>query len=39
VETVDLLYDAFVQRRLTREWEKELHAMQSWLKKEERRAA
>jgi hypothetical protein len=39
VETLDLLYDAFIQRRLVREWEKELYAMQTWLKREERRAA
>ncbi|MCS7270738.1 MAG: hypothetical protein NZ703_06610 [Gemmataceae bacterium] len=39
VETLDLLYDAFIQRRLARDWEQELHAMQHWLRREERRAA
>jgi hypothetical protein len=39
IETLDLLYDAFVQRRLARDWEQELHAMQHWLRREERRAA
>lgn len=39
LETLDLLYDAFVQRRLGKEWEGELAAIQKWLKREDRRAA
>ncbi len=39
IETLDLLYDAFGQKRFGREWEKELQGMQKWLKREERRAA
>lgn len=34
VETLDLLYDAFVLRRFGKQWESELSAMQKWLKKE-----
>ena len=39
VETLDLLYDAFGQKRFGKEWEGELAGMQKWLKREERRAA
>ncbi len=39
IETLDLLYDAFGQKRFGREWEKELAGMQKWLKREDRRAA
>jgi hypothetical protein len=39
IETLDLLYDAFGQRRFGKDWEKELQGIQKWLKREERRAA
>lgn len=39
IETLDLLYDAFGQKRFGKEWEEELVGMQKWLKREERRAA
>ncbi|HEX4611316.1 MAG TPA: hypothetical protein VH092_24195, partial [Urbifossiella sp.] len=39
VESLDLLYDAFGQRRFGKEWEDDLPAMQRWLKREERMAA
>jgi len=39
LETLDLLYDAFGQKRLGKDWEKELMGIQKWLKREERRAA
>jgi hypothetical protein len=39
IETLDLLYDAFGQKRFGKEWEAELAGMQKWLKREERRAA
>lgn len=39
IETLDLLYDAFGQKRFGKEWEQELIGMQKWLKREERRAA
>jgi hypothetical protein len=39
IETLDLLYDAFGQKRFGKEWEGELLGMQKWLKREERRAA
>ncbi len=39
IETLDLLYDAFGQKRFGKDWEKELLGMQKWLKREERRAA
>ena len=39
IETLDLLYDAFGQRRFGPGWEKELAGMQKWLKREDRRAA
>ncbi len=39
IETLDLLYDAFGQKRFSRDWETELAGMQKWLKREERRAA
>ena len=39
VETLDLLYDAFGQKRFGKDWETELQGIQKWLKREERRAA
>ncbi|MFM8274721.1 MAG: hypothetical protein ACKODX_20655 [Gemmata sp.] len=39
LETLDLMYDAFGQKRFGREWEAELQAMQKWLKRDDRRAA
>ncbi len=39
IETLDLLYDAFGQKRFGKDWETELAGMQKWLKREERRAA
>jgi hypothetical protein len=39
IETLDLLYDAFCQKRFGKDWEKELASIQKWLKREERRAA
>jgi len=39
IETLDLLYDAFGQKRFGKDWEQELHGIQKWLKREERRAA
>jgi hypothetical protein len=39
IETLDLLYDAFGQRRFGGEWEQELVGMQKWLRRDERRAA
>ena len=39
IETLDLLYDAFGQKRFGAEWETELTGMQKWLKREDRRAA
>lgn len=39
IETLDLLYDAFGQKRFGKDWEQELLGMQKWLKREERRAA
>jgi hypothetical protein len=36
VETLDLLYDAFGQKRASEEWSKELVRMQKWLQREER---
>jgi hypothetical protein len=39
IETLDLLYDAFGQKRFGKEWEAELQGMQKWLKRDERRAA
>jgi hypothetical protein len=39
IETLDLLYDAFGQKRFGKDWEGELTGMQKWLKREERRAA
>jgi hypothetical protein len=35
VETLDLLYDAFGQKRVSDEWGKELARLQKWLKREE----
>ena len=39
IETLDLLYDVFGQKRFSKEWETELANMQKWLKREDRRAA
>jgi hypothetical protein len=39
IETLDLLYNAFGEKRFGKEWEHELAGMQKWLKREERRAA
>ncbi|MFO0823320.1 MAG: hypothetical protein U0792_09395 [Gemmataceae bacterium] len=39
IETLDLLYDVFGQKRFGREWETELANMQKWLRREERRVA
>ncbi len=39
IETLDLLYNAFGEKRFGKEWESELAGMQKWLKREERRAA
>jgi hypothetical protein len=39
IETLDLLYDAFGQKRLGKEWPDTLGRMQRWLSREERRAA
>jgi hypothetical protein len=36
IETLDLLYDAFGNRRLGSEWAKDLAKMQKWLQREER---
>jgi len=36
VETVSLLYEAFLQRRLVADWPKELECMKRWLQREER---
>ena len=35
LETLDLLYDAFVRGRATDDWGKELSRMQKWLKRDE----
>jgi hypothetical protein len=39
IETLDLIYDAFGQKRFGKDWATELADMQKWLKKEERRVA
>ena len=39
IETLDLLFDAFCQKRFGKEWETELVGMQKWLKRDDRRAA
>jgi hypothetical protein len=39
IETLDLLYDAFGQDRLGKQWKDTLPNMQKWLTREERRAA
>jgi hypothetical protein len=36
VETLDLLYDAFGQKRASDDWSKELGRMQKWLQREDR---
>jgi hypothetical protein len=36
LETLDLIYDAFVRRRASAEWQKELAKVQKWLRREER---
>ena len=35
IETVDLLYDAFLRQRLGADWPKELERVQAWLQREE----
>ena len=35
IETLDLLYEAFLQRRLSVNWSKELKRVQRWLKRDE----
>jgi hypothetical protein len=39
IESLDLLYDAFGQKRFGPDWEGELAAMQKWLRREDRRVA
>ena len=39
LEILDLIYDAFVQKRFGKDWESELVGMQKWLKREERKVA
>jgi hypothetical protein len=39
IETLDLLYDAFGEKRFGKDWETELAGIQKWLKRDERRAA
>jgi hypothetical protein len=39
LETLDLVYDAFLSRRLTESWSAELGQMKKWLRREERRQA
>ena len=39
IETLDLLYNAFGEKRFGKEWEAELAGMQKWLKREDRKAA
>jgi hypothetical protein len=36
IETLDLLYDAYVAKRLSKEWPGELERMQTWLKRLDR---
>jgi len=36
IETVDLLFDAFLERRLSADWPKELKRIHEWLQPEER---
>jgi hypothetical protein len=36
LETLDLLYDAFNERRASDRWTKELAKMQKWLARDER---
>jgi hypothetical protein len=36
LETLDLLYDAFLARRLSGEWKPELERMQKWLQRDEK---
>jgi hypothetical protein len=36
LETLDLLYDAFSEKRAGDQWSKELAKMQKWLAREER---
>jgi hypothetical protein len=38
IETVDLLYDVFCQKRFGKDWETELAGIQKWLKREDRKA-
>ncbi len=39
LETLDLLYDTFVQGRATDDWSRELSRMQKWLQREEKTRA
>ncbi len=39
IETFDLLYEAFGQRRFGQQWIEELACIQKWLKREDRKAA
>jgi len=39
LETLDLLYDAFLKRRLGEPWQAELAKMKKWLRRDERRQA
>ena len=36
IETLDLLYEAFLERRLKADWPKEQQRLQQWLQREER---
>jgi hypothetical protein len=36
LETLDLMYQAFLRRRLKDEWTKELGRMKKWLQRDER---
>lgn len=39
IETLDLIYDAFGQQRLGKDWKDTLPKMQKWLSREDRKAA
>jgi hypothetical protein len=36
IQTIDLLYDSFLRRRLQADWQKEQGRMQQWLPSDER---
>jgi hypothetical protein len=38
LETLDLMYQAFLRRRLGDDWTKELSRMKKWLQRDERTA-